>query len=130
MSITHITPELWRLENDYGGISLIFVCTWSTNMFGAERTPDHWKLSLANSESHKKDKKCLGWFCWRKLLNSRDIDFTSDKPTLYWNYYMLRFQVRSKRIMIGFEKVYNPVWEKVVEIYGRKGGGGGGGCQC
>ena len=52
-------------------------------MVGAEWTPDHWKLGLANSESHKKDKKCLGRFCWRSLLNSRGIDFTSDKPTLY-----------------------------------------------
>ena len=121
MNIIHITLELWRLENDYGVISLIFVCTWSTNMVGAEWNPDHWKLGLANFESHKKDKKRLGRFCWRSLLNSRGIDFTSDKPTLYWNYYMLRFHVESKRIMIGFAKVYNPVWEKVVDIYGRGG---------
>ena len=45
-------------------------------------TPDHWKLSLANAESHKSDK-CLGRVCWRRLLDTRGIDFTSDKLTLY-----------------------------------------------
>ena len=46
-------------------------------------TPDHWKPSLASSKSHKKDKKCLGWVCLRRLLATRGIDFISDKSTLY-----------------------------------------------
>ena len=46
-------------------------------------TPDHWKLSLANSESHKKGKKRLRRVCLRRLLDTRGIDFISDKPTLY-----------------------------------------------
>ena len=45
--------------------------------------PDHWKLSLANFESHKKEKKCLERVCWRRLLDTRGVNFTSDKPTLY-----------------------------------------------
>ena len=58
-------------------------------MVGAERQKlkisDSRSLEaeLSNSELYEKDKKCLGRFCWQTLLNSRGIDFTSDKPVLY-----------------------------------------------
>ena len=92
-------PIIFQFEAGY--ISLIFVCTCSTNMVGAERqkleTSDSRSLEaeLGNSESHKKDKRCLGRVCLPRLLDTRGIDFISDKPTLYCNYYMLRFQVGS-----------------------------------
>ena len=46
-------------------------------------TPDHWKLNLANSKFYKKGKKCLGRVCSQRLIDTRGINFISNKPTLY-----------------------------------------------
>ena len=56
-------------------------------MVGAER--QKLEISVSRSleaelgKSYKKYKKCLGRVCWRRLLGTRGIDFTSDKPILY-----------------------------------------------
>ena len=44
-------------------------------------TPDHWKLNLTNSKFYKKGKKCLGRVCLQRLIDTRGINFISNKPT-------------------------------------------------